>query len=285
MRRCAYPDRDGLTLLELLVVVAIFAILIGLLLPAVQNARGTAIRMQSQNNMKQVALAMHGYANANRGFLPRADGFSPEGDMDWSHHIMLLPYLEQGNAYDLFRTKSLLLGSDGHSWNLYSDKLTLRVYVSPADPTAGAATAGASICSYPANAMVFKPGTHLDGSIPDGLSNTLGYAEHYSWRCGRVWFAWTESNFMILSGVFPPTFADRKVGAAVPAGADDVPAETFQVRPRVGDCDPRLPQTPHESGMLAAYLDGSVRTLRAGLTPAAYWAAVTPDGGEVQTDW
>ena len=54
----------------------------------------------------------------------------------------------------------------------------------------------------------------------------------------------------------------------------------------MSDCDPHLAQTPHSGGMLAAMCDGSVRTLAGGMSPATYWGAVTPDGGEVLgSDW
>jgi len=61
---------------------------------------------------------------------------------------------------------------------------------------------------------------------------------------------------------------------------------TFQVRPALSDCDPRLAQTPHREGMLVSLGDGSVRTLAAGMSGTTYWAAVTPAAGEVLgLDW
>src|SRR5260221_8935668 len=61
---------------------------------------------------------------------------------------------------------------------------------------------------------------------------------------------------------------------------------TFQTRPSLKDCDPRIAQTPHSGGMLVALADGSVRTLATGMSETTFWAAVTPNGGEVLgTDW
>ncbi|HVS36313.1 MAG TPA: H-X9-DG-CTERM domain-containing protein, partial [Gemmataceae bacterium] len=71
-----------------------------------------------------------------------------------------------------------------------------------------------------------------------------------------------------------------------PTPVGSIAGLTFQVAPRIADCDPRLAQTPHPSGMLVALGDGSVRTLSRGMSPTTYWAAVTPAGGEVLgADW
>ncbi|WP_145233605.1 H-X9-DG-CTERM domain-containing protein [Urbifossiella limnaea] len=81
------------------------------------------------------------------------------------------------------------------------------------------------------------------------------------------------------------SFADAYYGDVVPVTANGVTqpsraGATFQVAPQVEDCDPNLPQTPHPGGMLVLLFDGSVRTVRGGIDPSAFWAAVTRDGGE-----
>jgi prepilin-type N-terminal cleavage/methylation domain-containing protein/prepilin-type processing-associated H-X9-DG protein len=141
----------GFTLIELLVVIAIIAILIGLLLPAVQKVRESAARASCQNNLKQVGLAIHNYEGAN-GVFPAAYRLLPAADPDpnaqfagarkgLSLFASLLPYIEQDNIYRLLNPNlsefdTLNIPPNGpHSGNNPAYAQVVKTYLCPSDPT------------------------------------------------------------------------------------------------------------------------------------------------------
>jgi prepilin-type N-terminal cleavage/methylation domain-containing protein/prepilin-type processing-associated H-X9-DG protein len=138
--------RSAFTLIELLVVIAIIAILIGLLLPAVQKVREAGARLQCQNNLKQIGLALHNYHDVNKQF-PYGKGPSYPGEQAyarWSVHSQILPYMEQDNLYKSINFSHApstpgMQGATGFmppysNANLAQSEALVKMFICPSDP-------------------------------------------------------------------------------------------------------------------------------------------------------
>src|SRR5262245_46123445 len=192
MKKCDRPGRGAFTLIELLVVIAIIAILIGLLLPAVQKVREAAARTESSNNIKQIVLASHNYELQNKYFpyyygSPRSYS---EGAISGSWLFQLLPFVEQDNvlkatygpfvySYSYSYPGYNYSSSSNYGFNGYQAQRArgrIKTFVSPQDITAKDVESPAS---YHANYNVYGYYSSL-AKMTDGSSNTMALAEGYT---------------------------------------------------------------------------------------------------------
>jgi prepilin-type N-terminal cleavage/methylation domain-containing protein len=282
MLRPFSPRRTGFTLLELLVVIAIIAVLIGLLLPAVQKVREAAARAKCQNNLKQLGLAAH-HCHDTMGALPPMLGyFPPTAEVSFGGLFFhLLPFAEQNNIYAT--SYSQLSHTYDVRRNFISNRV-VKIYLCPSDPgvAGGTLTDGRAVGSYAGNFRVFGVGGAQDwegaatipASFPDGTSATILFAEKYA-RCNSEGTLWARVD----TDEWQPAFGVFLTG----------PDSKFQQLPNPyagAACDPRRAATAHPGGIQVCRADGGVRTISSAITPAAWWAACTPNGGEVlPSEW
>jgi prepilin-type N-terminal cleavage/methylation domain-containing protein len=261
-------NNHGFGLVELLVVLGLFCLLLGVLLPAVQKANNAASRIRCQNNLKQLALAMHNMNDAYQR-MPAVVGAFPnkQSKSAGTIHFYALPFIEQQQLYNASMDQGNYLVWKGDTWSK-----RIEVFACPADetdPPKGVYKGLLATTNYAANFKVFgKDGARIPQSFPDGTSNTIMYAERYQ-VCGENPCAWGYPEWYYWA----PMFGYYSLAK-------------FQVRPSDSDCDAALAQSFHEGGINVAIGDGSVRLVANTISPQTWSLAITPDDGQpLGQDW
>jgi len=282
----------GFTLIELLVVIAIIAILIGLLLPAVQKVREAAARMTCNNNLKQFGVAIHNFASANSDKLP---GGVQGGLNNYPNYpgnpffFALLPYIEQDNIVKTLGSSNVYY-SWGAAGNVNGQTVVVKTLLCPSDPTHNAGlgpNTGWTVTSYSRNYYMFDTGggyqpqagghyytlsKYTIANIPDGTSNTIGITERYAYMSAYGWSSlWThhgQDRFHWGYSQWAPVYG--------PWGLQNTPQNA-----RPNQAHPYYPNSGHSSGVQTLLMDGSVRNVSYAISAATWSNACQPDDGNV----
>jgi prepilin-type N-terminal cleavage/methylation domain-containing protein len=260
--------RGGFTLIELLVVIAIIAVLIGLLVPAVQKVREAASRTECLSKVRQLGLATHNYHNALKHLPPTLGN---EGTAYGPTLYHLLPYIEGDNLY---RLGVAALGNQD-----------FKAYYCPSDPTY---EAGYAETTYVSNYLVFGPpaGSTKPNNLnvmQHGTSSTVMYTERLA-ECSTFKTRWGNAPTTYDGSV--PYFAVRPSGDSLLTPADTTNPPPTSANNAAG-CTPPYAVSPHgASGIVCGLGDASTRLVNLGISQQTWNYVIDPQVSFLPlTDW
>jgi len=284
------PSRRGFTLIELLVVIAIIAVLIGLLLPAVQKVREAAARSQCQNNLHQLGTALHNYHSVYGGFPPAK--YTPVSGANSCWAALILPYIEQDNLY---RQYNFTVNWDKAANDSGINQVPIKTFMCPSVPEGSRHAANnRGVQDYPAINQLDKTNPALTVAyksdptflgvlgknvsrrvtdIRDGSSNTLILAED----AGRneSWILGAKSGSLPQDGAWANPDGDITITGLDPA------TKTTPGACAVNCTNSQNVYAFHTGGANVLFADGSVYFLKASVSINVLAALMTRDGGEI----
>jgi prepilin-type N-terminal cleavage/methylation domain-containing protein len=250
-----FANRRAFTLIELLVVIAIIAILIGLLLPAVQKVREAAARAKCENNLKQIGLAMHMYHDSYGYFPASFSKNPPQQENNWGWLTSLLPYVEQAPLFADLNTQAVAFNA-----NAYTTGTLPPIFICPSDPASSNVTnpyfSGYARTNYLVSEQVSDGGSQYNMSvITDGLSNTIMAGERDG--TSQVAGIWGGKDATGVQSVVArpnwPLNTPYPHGAAAPTKANDPTCTSYTW------------SSKHTAVVNFIFCDGSVHSLSASL--------------------
>jgi prepilin-type N-terminal cleavage/methylation domain-containing protein/prepilin-type processing-associated H-X9-DG protein len=307
------------TLIELLVVIAILAVMIGLLLPAVQKVRESASRLRCKNNLKQIGLALHNFHDRNGHFPPgyaaiqtNADGTGP----GWGWAAFLLPDLEQDNVYKLIDFTQPLTAAGNHDTvrqvnvpflrcpsDPRQDPIPLSDFTSPAGlrtplarsnyvacygntpflgESAAVLTTHLSIDDISGRGMFHRNSRTRMADVSDGLSNTLAIGEKNAKNTMATWVG-------IIPGAKWASANDVANYGGIPSNLPAALVLGHACRQHPPSAAAGVAEdfsSPHVNGVNVAFADGSVHAIRTSINMKVYpFTATIADGIPLEIDF
>ena len=298
MRIVPLRIKRGFTLIELLVVIAIISVLVSLILPAVQQARESARRLQCKNNLKQIGLALQNYHSLLNvfpsGYVSLFDGSGNDLGPGWGWGAMILPQLDQGNLQNTINFSQPIEAGV----NLAPRTTNVIAYLCPSDtlqPKWSAVTRDAqanptgTICDVSSSDYVgvfgvSEPGINGEGifyrnsrvsmkDVRDGSAQTFLVGERTHTYCQATWVG-SVTGALLYPPAGSPASPEMQVAAGMTLG------HTQEGAPNAPDIECNNFSSRHTGGAHFVFVDGHVQFISKNISRLTFQALSTRNGGE-----
>jgi len=312
-----FRGKRGFTLIELLVVIAIIAVLVGMLLPAVQKVREAAAKSTCSNQLKQIGIAIHNYASTYQdrivpGMANWTQASNNNGYPGGNFHWHLMPFVEQENIHKTLSTAGIYY-SWGSGGGIAGSNTTtaVKIFRCPSDPTPSSAGArsndpgGWPVTSYFRNHYVFDSGGGYNanagghywttskyniGNIPDGTANTVAVVERYAdllpnnvsgTQYSGLYTHHGQDRYHWGYSQWAPVYGQWQASTSpiYPNYGFNMDPPQFNVNPDKAAY--YLSQSGHKAVVLTLMMDGSVKPVAPSISKNTWNFAILPEDGNV----